>query len=155
MPADSVRYTTIRKSVSLTVEKAAATVTATAAGNAACWNRLQVCGRFRDTVRSWVETAPGISVTPGAGAAAIQWTNVSGIELDARSYGVQVAASADESASIWRSSEELPLTQSSIAFNMDETATGSLVSGQAYEAEVTVFDRYGNYAFRTYEFTMP
>ncbi|MFA6290504.1 MAG: hypothetical protein WC637_01910, partial [Victivallales bacterium] len=109
---------------------------------------------YQDKVKSWVVAAPVVSVTTGAGTAMIKWTRPS--VSNARSYGVNVYLGADgESEPIWRSSEDLPLTQISTAFNADGTATGSLVSGESYTAMVTVFDIYGNNSFRTCEFTMP
>jgi hypothetical protein len=110
---------------------------------------------YQDTIKSWVPAAPVVSVVPGAGTATISWTNVKASVPNAASYGVRIYGADGESDSIWRGSEQLPLTQTSIDFNADGTATGELVDGQSYTAVVTIFDIYGNYAFRTCGFTMP
>lgn len=107
------------------------------------------------TIKSWVTTAPAVSVKPGSGTALIQWSNVSSAVPNAKSYGVRLYGAAGETDTVWSSSEDVPLTQTSIAFNADGTATGSLVSGQSYTAVVTIFDGYNNYALGTYHFTMP
>lgn len=106
------------------------------------------------SVKSWVPTAPAISVTPGAGTAVIRWTNVSAAVPNAKCYGVQVYNNA-ERHSIWKTSENLPLTQTSVAFNADGTATSGLISGQSYKVVVAIIDRDGDYAMRTVDFTMP
>jgi formylglycine-generating enzyme required for sulfatase activity len=110
---------------------------------------------YQDTIKSWVAAAPVVSVVPGAGTATINWTNVKASVPNAASYGVRIYGAGGESDSIWRGSEQLPLTQTSIAFNADGTATGELIVGQSYTAVVTIFDSDGNYAFRTCEFTIP
>jgi hypothetical protein len=108
---------------------------------------------YQDTLKSWVPVGPVISVTPNAaaGTATIKWTNVSASVPKADHYWVWV----DGSDVDWQSSDELPISQTSILFDDDGTANGSLISGQTYMVQVFIFDGYDNYACRTYEFTMP
>jgi hypothetical protein len=80
----------------------------------------------------------------------IGWTNVSASAPNAENYWVWV----EGDGVTWRS-ESLPLTQTSIAFNADGTATGPLVSGRTYMVQVFIFDRTEDYAYRIHSFTMP
>jgi hypothetical protein len=105
---------------------------------------------YQDTVKAWVTTGPVVSVTPGANTATIRWTNVRAAVAKADHYWVRVV----DGDVYWQSSN-LPLTQTSIVFNADGTAVGSLVSGQSYKAQVFIFNGTDDYASRDCYFTMP
>ncbi|MCX6876428.1 MAG: leucine-rich repeat protein [Verrucomicrobia bacterium] len=105
---------------------------------------------YQDSVKAWVVPGPVIAVTTGEGTATIHWSDVGADIPNPQSYWVRVVG-----GDVYWQSEDLPFTQTSIAFNADGTSTGTLVGGQSYRAWVFIFDTTDNYAFRTYDFTMP
>jgi hypothetical protein len=103
---------------------------------------------YQDSVKSWVPKAPVITVTPGVASATIKWTNVSAAVPNASYYWVRV------NGTFWQS-DDLPLTRTSAVFNENGQAQGTLQSGQTYTAEVFIFNKSGDYAYRQLQFTMP
>lgn len=96
---------------------------------------------LNDTVKAWVPVGPKVSVTSLGGIPTIHWTDVSTSVPNADYYWVWV-----EGNGVAWYSKELPLNRSSIVFNEDGQATGSLQNGKAYSVVVFIFDSSGNYA---------
>jgi hypothetical protein len=106
---------------------------------------------LHDTVKSWVPTAPSITITPGEGTATFRWTDVSPSVPGASYYWLEVQ---DDSGDLWQL-DDLPLTRTSAVFNEDGNAQGVLESGKSYVAAITIFDQYDDYAYQRLDFTMP
>jgi hypothetical protein len=105
---------------------------------------------YQDSVKSWVPKAPVIAVTPGVATATVKWTNVSASVPNASYVWVRVSG-----ADVYWESADLPLTRLSAVFNENGTAQGTLQSGQSYTAEVFIFNKNEDFAYRQLQFTMP
>ena len=105
---------------------------------------------LHDVVKAWVAAGPSGNVTTQGDTAVIHWNDVSHSVPEADIYWVWV----EGSGVLWRSGE-LPLNRTSITFNEDGTASGSLQHGQTYTVSVFIFNRYDDYAYWFGEFTMP
>lgn len=91
---------------------------------------------------------PKVSVTTTAGTATIHWSDVSPSVPSAACYWVSV----DGDGVSWQS-EELPLSRTSISFNEDGGAIGSLRSGGSYSVEVFILNSSDDYAVGGSQFT--
>jgi len=104
---------------------------------------------LRDSVKSWVLVGPEISTTTESGILTIYWTDVSAQVPNAEYYWVRVSGEG-----VYWDSEDLPLSRSSIAFNEDGGATGSLQNGQSYLVSVYIFNGSGDCVEVSLLFTM-
>ena len=103
---------------------------------------------YQDTIKSWVMKAPVISATPNADSNVIRWSRAS---IPNAAYYLVVVSGGH---SFW-GSRDLPLTQTSIVYNEDGTASGSLVSGVTYTIQVEVRNKTSDCAYLPIEFTIP
>jgi hypothetical protein len=104
---------------------------------------------YQDTIKSWVMTAPVVTTKPTASSDVIRWNSAS--IPDAANYVVWVSGGG----SLWIS-EELPLTQLSIAYDEDGTASGPpLVPGVTYTIRVEGKNKTSDCAYLPVTFKIP
>jgi autotransporter-associated beta strand protein len=105
---------------------------------------------YQDSIKSWMPKVPAVTVTPGAGTANFAWTNVSD-DVPADSHCRVIVSGPG----VFWESDELPLTQTTAAFNDNNQVEGTLLSGRTYIAEILMFNPGGDDSCQQIEFTMP
>ena len=103
----------------------------------------------QDTVKSWIADAPAPTVTETAGLVTIRWNDLRATVPEIDHYWVIVRGDGVS----W-SRDDIPPGQTSVIFNDDGTATGSLLPGKTYTVDVVLFNTADDFATRDTTFSV-
>lgn len=102
-----------------------------------------------DTIGAWVETAPEVTVSTVADVTTFSWNDVSADVPNARNYRINVFGNG-----VFWSFSDIPVSQTSIVFNQDGSAAGTLRPRQTYTVEINIQNATHDFAWRSRQFTV-